>query len=1484
MLKLAKEYFEELNKQQRKKRNTGIAIMLLVIVVAGSMAGILIQYGSAMTDKPKCGLEEHTHGESCYEETLTCGLEEGAGHIHTEECSFPEELACGLEESEGHTHTEECRAPEELICGMEESEDHTHTEECRSVPEGYICGVEESEGHTHISECYRVPEGFACGMEESENHIHGDACYTKTFVCEQEEHEHTDVCYIDTSADVEDAADWNALYANADWKGVWGEDLVMAAQMQIGYRESTENCKITEEGIRKGYTRYGHFCGDAYADWDAAFVNFCLYYAGMKSIEPPVFADETDSAKWCEEFEKVREENAAYLTDDKSYIPAAGDIVFFQKDNEETPCQMGIVSFADEAKSEIFVIEGNSQNEVKENRYAIGDTYIVRYLKISELEAAYKNIKDTEDPEETEELPVELTAEADGITITLSGPASSFEAGKEYSIQAEKVEKKETIEVIEEAIANLEEVTTSSAKTAASGEEPAVTAQEPAADKEPAAENQDAGESREQAKQVKSYQAFDIKLMADGEEVQPIGPVSVKFSGQEVMDSVEDEETEVSVIHVDETTGEATDMEAVATEEKDVVIETNHFSVYVYVEVGVDAIEGVDIDIQHWGENISTIDDAVFSMNGGNKEEAFDTTEKKVVTKEGSWKLYSTDENCNLASESYTDIRNLSKVYNADQEEYYRITKVWVSKPGRAANCKEDEASWGSTENYTEYTAEDLKSENVVDEITHLRNGSVIRFWYTPNTESKTVRNDVTFYDYDFSAGVESGNILKTEEKGINAKENFSNNGKPKLGIGQQSSGNLSKWVLNTFNGKFLNKGNDNKEFPGLVQNNLVNGQPAFQAGIDAPGNLFSHDPEGGSWEYKDYQLEFSQNGDTYTLINVYKGDTVTFAQNLTEFKDMPNWNKTRYVYSNDFWPLDGVENRTDPLLGEKHYTAKNDAGNVKIGLGRGKDENGNNLNNNDFQTEEGHNWYFGMAYQVKFKLGDYVGPLEYYFRGDDDFWLFVDGELKIDLGGIHTAIGKTCDLSYLYEQDKNKEHTLDIFYMERGAFGSTCYMQFTLPRIVVQPNIQTDVTSYTVEKKWEDNENGFRPQDIRISLYKQKEGEAAVKARTITLPLKNEAGAYVDQEGNEVQEPVWTYTWKNLPKEDGKTGKKIVYDAEEEYLDDANKENPMLGYYYNKVSDPNDSTKITFTNYIVDKRIKVRKEWQDDEKEQANRPDQVTFVLYANGTEYIDYRGERRTVELSEENNWQGEFTHIPEYYYNADTKKWEKVVYTVREEPALNDTEFEGKNGAIYEIEIEGLVIDQDDTIAADQKKNYIASFKAVNTLVTKNVCIEKVSRSDNKKYLQGAEFALYQCNEENVDENGKLKPAANPMQEGCITNDAGQIAIRGLRFGEYYLKEIEAPVGYLLLEHPIKITVTKEGVTADFQIEGWDAGSHVTLKTDNDESKYLIQIPNEMFYELPSAGGAGIYWYIFGGLFLMAAALLLYKEQNRKELMQK
>ncbi|MDO4308179.1 MAG: SpaA isopeptide-forming pilin-related protein [Eubacteriales bacterium] len=147
--------------------------------------------GDETTPEYICGLEEHTHGEECYDEegNLICELEE---HMHTEECVSAEvaaeepaeeeevpEYICGLEE---HVHGEECYDEEgNLICELEE---HTHTEECVPVPEDepeeeedidcfdelYICGKEE---HTHSEECYDEEGNLICGLEE---HIHDETC------------------------------------------------------------------------------------------------------------------------------------------------------------------------------------------------------------------------------------------------------------------------------------------------------------------------------------------------------------------------------------------------------------------------------------------------------------------------------------------------------------------------------------------------------------------------------------------------------------------------------------------------------------------------------------------------------------------------------------------------------------------------------------------------------------------------------------------------------------------------------------------------------------------------------------------------------------------------------------------------------------------------------------------------------------------------------------------------------------------------------------------------------------------------------------------------------------------------------------------------------------------------------------------------------------------------------------------------------------
>lgn len=109
-----------------------------------------------------------------------------------------------------------------------------------------------------------------------------------------------------------------------------------------------------------------------------------------------------------------------------------------------------------------------------------------------------------------------------------------------------------------------------------------------------------------------------------------------------------------------------------------------------------------------------------------------------------------------------------------------------------------------------------------------------------------------------------------------------------------------------------------------------------------------------------------------------------------------------------------------------------------------------------DFWPFGDNQYYFGMRYDVTFKLGDYVGDLNYEFTGDDDLWVLLDRKVVIDVGGIHDALTGSVDLweALGYKNgarptttaEKNKEHRITVLYMERGAGESNCEMEFTLP------------------------------------------------------------------------------------------------------------------------------------------------------------------------------------------------------------------------------------------------------------------------------------------------------------------------------------------------------------------------------------------------------------------------------------------------------
>ena len=660
MQKLVREYLDEFDKRQRKNRKVHIAAILLVVIVVGSVAGVLMQYGTAMTGKAKCGLEEHTHNEKCYENVLVCEITEGEGHIHTAECNYPQELACGKEEMEGHTHTEECRLPEELVCDQEESEEHTHTAECYQVPEGYACGLEESEGHQHTEACYQTPEGYACGLEEGTGHVHIAECYKRELTCIKAEHTHTDVCYTDAAADVEDSSVWDAQYAAVEWKNIWGEDLVTAAQMQLGYQESDDNYIVAADGNRKGYTRYGQFAGNAYIDWDGAFVNFCIHYAGLE--ESNFFPKESDTAKWCEEFRKVREENSAYLTASANYEPAAGDLIFFQREGEETENQMGIVSSYDKETATVWVIEGNSANGVRENEYNITDSHIISYLNMGELEESYKApeeeiIENTETEEAEEEESTEESEEPEEARVmTVEGP--------DYTVTVSFTSK---AQIPEDAVLEVTEI-------------------EPGSDAYQEYYRQSLQAMG--AEEISFARYFDVTFLVDGEEIEPSAPVDVKIC---YTDSIEiEEDASGGAVHFSKDGTEVLNA-GVDEEENSFTFTQGSFSVVgTIVAKGIGSYYykgGVPEDLDGKTFLLETVRDADHIFLTGNEQESSkgikglagskteDLTSVEEPKAENLWTFHKTDETIyqiqNAASGKYLKINGANVTL---EEEAFDLT------------------------------------------------------------------------------------------------------------------------------------------------------------------------------------------------------------------------------------------------------------------------------------------------------------------------------------------------------------------------------------------------------------------------------------------------------------------------------------------------------------------------------------------------------------------------------------------------------------------------------------------------------------------------------------------------------------------------------------------------------------------------------------------------------------------------------------------
>lgn len=96
------------------------------------------------------------------------------------------------------------------------------------------------------------------------------------------------------------------------------------------------------------------------------------------------------------------------------------------------------------------------------------------------------------------------------------------------------------------------------------------------------------------------------------------------------------------------------------------------------------------------------------------------------------------------------------------------------------------------------------------------------------------------------------------------------------------------------------------------------------------------------------------------------------------------------------------------------------------------------------------HNYHFTTELHAAFT---YTGGESFTFRGDDDVWVFVNGRLAIDIGGIHSANEATIDFDAQAAAlgiEPNNTYAIDFFQAERHVTGSNFRIQTTIGCFIV--------------------------------------------------------------------------------------------------------------------------------------------------------------------------------------------------------------------------------------------------------------------------------------------------------------------------------------------------------------------------------------------------------------------------------------------------
>lgn len=625
--------------------------------------------------------------------------------------------------------------------------------------------------------------------------------------------------------------------------------------------------------------------------------------------------------------------------------------------------------------------------------------------------------------------------------------------------------------------------------------------------------------------------------------------------------------------------------------------------------------------------------------------------------------------------------------------------------------------------------------------------------------------------------------------------------------------------------------------------------------------------------------------------------------------------NGTAYYFQRgNFMPYNTLD--TNHIVNYNHYSSE--------GEELGKDDP--RYNDPIYGLNQAPDFHFGMYIwadfyqpqggQVESNDGKDSKQMIFEFTGDDDMWVYIDGVLVLDLGGIHDAQSGTINfatgevwytdttsgsepdwhnttIKEQYEAADRENsvdwngntfadgsnHRIQIFYMERGEGASNLKISFnlkTIPdgKLAVHKEVknyyapQLENVTYTMQVKVNNDVYANKPYTIQgTSNTGTTDGNGCL---TLT---NDQTAVFPDLTVNDevtVQEVGTSDTGQGAEISKKYDMSCTVTDSAGHQIPDSSVENGVASAKmpaYGRVV-VNVTNTATFT-----RPLKLVKNFEGTAGNAAPNNFQATYTLYEVDEDGTETKiGSVKYSDLDDNGS----------YIFWLETGK----TYTIKESFDEGDN-----NGGTKELPYSGCTakanepaespVGTSDTVyvkleTSDATLNNATDENPVDTITLTNryspieFTVTKVDAASPKIKLANAEFYLSREKEEGkteyyaCDDTTKLVTWVGGQAEATkLTSDPkqgetyGTFKVYGLPDGQYSLVEVKAPDGYQLPSENFTFTVTDGVVNYVSDNEPATKGTNIT-------------VTNTTGTELPETGGMGTTFLTIGGLLMMAAAV--------------